>query len=102
MKIIIEKRSVKTVYGYFKRQIDEVSHEKTRTRLRTGSFKRETESLLIAVQNNAIRINYIKAKIDKTLQMGRTTVWLFQATNKQNLTREDLDMAKKRKPYEKN
>ena len=30
--------------------------------------------------------------------MGRKTiVWIFQATNKQNLTREDLDMAKKGK-----
>ena len=31
--------------------------------------------------------------------MGRTTtVWIFQATNKRNLMREDLDMAKKEKP----
>ena len=30
--------------------------------------------------------------------MGRkTTVWIFQATNKGNLTQEDLDMAKNRK-----
>ena len=30
--------------------------------------------------------------------MGRkTTVWIFQATNKRNFTREDLDMAKKGK-----
>ena len=34
--------------------------------LRKGNPKRETESLQIAVQNNAIRINYIKARIDKT------------------------------------
>ena len=32
------------------------------------NYKRETESLIIAAQNNAIRINYIKAKIDKTQQ----------------------------------
>ena len=33
---------------------------------RKGNLKRETESLLLATQNNAIRINYIKAKIDNT------------------------------------
>ena len=31
-----------------------------------GNFKRETESLPIAAQNNAIRTNHIKARIDKT------------------------------------
>ena len=31
----------------------------------------ETESLLIAVLNNAIRTNYIKAKIDKTQQNSK-------------------------------
>ena len=31
--------------------------------------------------------------------MGRkTTVWIFQATNKRNLTRKNFDMAKKGKP----
>ena len=31
-----------------------------------GNLKRETKYLLIAVQNDAIRTNYIKAKIDYT------------------------------------
>ena len=31
-----------------------------------GNFNQETESLLIAAQNNAIRTNYIKAKINNT------------------------------------
>ena len=35
--------------------------------------------------------------------MGRkTTVWIFQVTNKPNLTRLNLDMSKKDKPYERN
>ena len=34
------------------------------TWLRNRNFKRETECLLIAAQNNAIRTNYVKAKID--------------------------------------
>ena len=31
----------------------------------------------------------------------KTTVWTFQATNKQNFTRENLDMPEKGKPWEK-
>ena len=29
--------------------------------------------------------------------MGKTTLWAFQTTNKQHLTRQNLDMAKERK-----
>ena len=54
----------KQLYGRFKRLIN-ISHEKTWTWLRKVNFKRETESLLIAAQNNAIRTNHIKARIDK-------------------------------------
>ena len=32
---------------------------------RKGNLKRETESLLIAAQNNAIRTNYVKTKIEE-------------------------------------
>ena len=35
------------------------------------NLKRETESLLIAAQDNAIRTNHIKAKIDKTQQNSK-------------------------------
>ena len=33
---------------------------------RKGNLTTETESLLIAIENNTIRTNYFKAKIDKT------------------------------------
>ena len=39
--------------------------------LRKGNLKRETESLLIAAQNNAKRTNHIKARIDKTQQNSK-------------------------------
>ena len=39
---------------------------KTWTWLRKGNFKKETEYLLIAAENNVIRTNHIKARIDKT------------------------------------
>ena len=48
-----------------------ISHQKTWTWLRKGNFKRETESLLIAAQDNAIRTNHIKARIDKTQQNSK-------------------------------
>ena len=40
----------------------------TRIRSRMRNLKRETESFLIADENNVIRTNYIKEKIDNTEQ----------------------------------
>ena len=61
----------KQLYGHFKRQIGEIAHEKTWTWLRKGNLKRETESLIIAAQNNVIRTNYIEAKINETKQNSK-------------------------------
>ena len=47
------------------------NNNKTWTWLRKGNFKRETESLLMAAQNSAIRTNHIKARIDKTQQNSK-------------------------------
>ena len=58
----------KQIYGCFKQLINNTSHEKTWNCLRKGNFKRETESLRKAAQNNAVRTNHIKARIDKTQQ----------------------------------
>ena len=44
------------LYGCFKRLINTISHEKTWTWLRKGNLKRETLSLLIAAQDNAIEL----------------------------------------------
>ena len=57
-KIRKQKWEEKQLYGHFKRQIGEVTHEKTWTCLRKGNLKREIESLIIAAQNNAIRTKY--------------------------------------------
>ena len=43
----------------------DISYKKTWTWLRKGNVKRETESLLIVAQNNAVRTNHIKVRIDK-------------------------------------
>ena len=63
-----QKWDEKQLYGRFKRIINDCLHEKTWTWLRKGNFKRETESLRIAAQNNVIRTNQIKARIHKTQQ----------------------------------
>ena len=59
------------LYGLFKRLINNISHQKTWTWLRKGNLKRETEPLLIATQNNAIKTNHIKTKIYKTQQNSK-------------------------------
>ena len=66
-----QKWQEKQIYGRFKRLINNISHEKTWKWLRKGNFKRETESFLIAAQNNAVRTNHIKARIDKTQQNSK-------------------------------
>ena len=58
------KMGRKKLYERFKLLIKNISNNKNWTWLRKGNFKRETESLLIAAQNNAVRTNHIKAKID--------------------------------------
>ena len=66
-----QKWEGKQISGRFKRLINHISHQKTWTSLRKGNLKRETESLQITVQDNAIRTNHIKAKIDKTRQNSK-------------------------------
>ena len=66
-----QKWEEKQLHGRFKRLINNNSHDKTWTWLRKGNFKRETESLLMAAKNFAIRTNHIKARIDKTQQNSK-------------------------------
>ena len=42
--------------------------------IQKGNLKRETEFLLIAAKNNAIKINHVTAKIDKPLQNSKYRV----------------------------
>ena len=66
-----QKWKEKQLYEHFKRLINNISHEKSWTWLRKGNFKREPEFILIATQNNAVRTNHIKARIDKMQQNSR-------------------------------
>ena len=63
-----QKWEEKQLYGRFKRLINDISHEKTWTWLRNGNFKREKKTIQIATQNNAIKNNQFKARIDNTQQ----------------------------------
>ena len=67
----IKIRKKTQLFGRFKLLTNNISHQKTWTWLRKGNLKRETESLLIAAQDNAIRTNYIKARMDKTQQNSK-------------------------------
>ena len=54
------------LYGQFARQSEDLRNDETRTWLKEGKLKRETESLIIAAQDQAIRTNYVKATIDRS------------------------------------
>ena len=69
-----QKYEEKQLYRHFKQQISEISREKTWTWLRKRSLKRETESLLIAVHNNPIKISYVKTRIDQTQQNNNVVI----------------------------
>ena len=71
MTITKRQKWGKKLYGRFKRLINTILHEKTWTWLRKANLKRETESLLIAAQNNAIRTKHTKARINKTQQNSK-------------------------------
>ena len=66
-----KKLGEKTLYTRFNQLISSISHEKTWVYLKKGNFKRESESLFIATQNNSTRINHIKARIDETQQNSK-------------------------------
>ena len=59
----------KRMYGQFVREMPETTDEKeTWCWLRKSDLKFETEAILCAAQEQAIRMNYVKHKIDKTAQ----------------------------------
>ena len=57
------------MYGQFVREMPEITDEKeTQWQQRKSDLKVETEAMLCAVQEQTIRKNYVKHKIDKTIQ----------------------------------
>ena len=55
----------KAFYGQYLRQTEEASSEQSQVWLQSGDLKKQTESLIVATQNQSIKTNFVKAKIDK-------------------------------------
>ena len=62
----LEDWEEKVLYGQYLRQIKEVRSDQCWAWLQNGDLKRETESLIVAAQNQSIRTNLVKAKIEKS------------------------------------
>ena len=56
----------KALHGQYLRETKEVRSGQSWVYLQNGDLKRETESLIVAAQNQSIRANLVKAKIDKS------------------------------------
>ena len=61
----------KTLHGQFLRQTDDIAGEDRWLWLKQGNLKREIESLILAAQEQGIRTNVIKAKIDNTQEQSK-------------------------------
>jgi len=60
----------KAMNGQHLRQTEENAAKETWQWMKRGSLKRETESLIIAAQDQALRTNYRKAKIEKSTNIS--------------------------------
>ena len=70
------------MHRHFNQQTFKIAQEKTWTCLRKRNLNRKSDSLLITTQNNAIRTNYVKSKINKTQQNGKCRIWGEKTHNK--------------------
>ena len=61
----LEDWEEKVIHGHYLRQTKEVRSDECWAWLQNGNLKRETESLIVAAQNQSIRTNLVMAKIDK-------------------------------------
>ena len=59
------------LHGQFPQQTEEAENQDRWQWLRNGTLKRETESLIFAAQEQAIRTNVIKGKIDKSQEQTK-------------------------------
>ena len=62
----LEDWEEKVLNGQYLRQTKEVRNDQCWTWIQNGNLKRETESPIMAAQNQSIRTNLVKAKIDKS------------------------------------
>ena len=62
----LEDWEEKVLHGQYLRQTKEVRSDQCWAWLQNGDLKRETESLIVAAQNQSIQTNLVQAKIDKS------------------------------------
>ena len=62
----LEDWEKKVLHGHYLRQTKEVRSDQCWAWLQNGDLKREIESLIVADQNQSIRTNLVKTKIDKS------------------------------------
>ena len=62
----LEDWEEKVLHGQYLTQTKEVRSDQCWAWLQNGDLKRETESLIVAAQNQSIRTNLVKAKINKS------------------------------------
>ena len=62
----LEDLEEKALHGQYLRQAEELRSDQCWAWLLNGDFKRETESLIVAAENQSIRTNLVKGKIDKS------------------------------------
>ena len=62
----VEDWEEKVLHGQYLRQTKEVRSDQCWAWLQNGDLKRETESLIVASQNQSIRTNLVKARIGKS------------------------------------
>ena len=71
----LENWEEKVLHGQYLRQTKEVRSDQCWPWLQNGDLKRETESLIVASQNQSIITNLVKAKIDKSQGDSLCRVW---------------------------
>ena len=62
----LEDWEEKVLHGQYLRQTKDVRSDQCWAWLQNGDLKKETESLIVAAQNQSIRTNLVKARIDKS------------------------------------
>ena len=62
----LEDWEEKVLHGQYLRQAKKLRSNQCWAGLQNGDLKRETESLIVEAQNQSIRANLVKAKIDKS------------------------------------
>ena len=67
---LLEDWEEKVLHGQYLKQTKEVGSDQCWTWLQNGDLKRETESHIVAAQNQSIKTNLVKAKIDKSQEVS--------------------------------